>query len=409
MTSPNREAAQRLQLSVKTQKHIWGLFAGRCAMCKIFLVHSEESANALLGEVAHIIGDKTGAARGRHPATDTVRSHPDNLMLLCQADHKIIDDNPELYPIDRLRMIRRDYLSWLAHQLTPNVAWATMISQYLYLNVPRLDEFSMLSGLRIERPAETDIKALHRAGHSIAEFMDSYRRALEQATIAAVDLTSIAFVHEAYVGQIVSIDHQSFESEGLPFDRDDYFGAPDWASSGRRPKLTWTNGDVSVVLMIDSRWITTNTGYLIFTPSSGMALLSGYARITSVDYATLSMTATALALGVPVSGNEQAALASARLSRPAAVDLSRYEDDASKARDQIWDDDPPINCDICKSEMSEDRFMIDGSLKGSGDWKIMCSACFSRHGTGIGIGQGQLYRHERRGWLLVGGMPEPLY
>lgn len=399
-----------MPVSVRTQKHIWGLFAGRCAICRNHLVHVEGVANTLLGEVAHIVGEKPGAARGDHPMSMDNRSHADNLMLLCQADHKIIDDNPDLYPIERLRLIQRDFLCWLAGKLSPQVKWATTISQYLYLNVPRLDEFSTLSGFVIHRPAQTDAESLHQAGHSIYEFMECYRHALEQTTFAAVDLGSIAFAHEDYVGQIVSIDHMWFESRGLPHDRDDFFGSPDFGAKGRRPTLTWASSDVSLSLMIDSRWITTTTAYLLFTPQSGIVILSGFARITSVDYAAQTMTATALALGVPVSAGRRAAPALPRSSYARGpTDLSHFEDNVTKARGQIWESDEPDYCGLCQKCLVEDVYMVDGSTNRDHKWAIMCARCFSLHGSGIGIGHGQLYRRDQREWLLVGGMPEPLY
>lgn len=102
---------------VRVQKLIWGTFAGRCAMCRKRLVHDDAGgALSLVGEIAHIVGAKESAARGRSRYTGS-RASPENLLLLCRDHHKIIDDHEDLYPADRLRRIRADHLAWLDGRL----------------------------------------------------------------------------------------------------------------------------------------------------------------------------------------------------------------------------------------------------------------------------------------------------
>ncbi|SRR6266568_2780482 len=64
---------------------------------------------------------------------------------------------------------------------------------------------------------------------------------------------------------------------------------------------------------------------------------------------------------------------------------------------------PPDACDLCQAPLSEHRWMIDGQTVSS-EWANMCPACYSKHGTGIGYGIGQLYLNLGDGnWRLVGG------
>lgn len=108
-----------MPVSVRVQKLIWGEFAGRCALCRKSLVHSvEDRVSSLLGEIAHIVGEKESAARGRAAYTGS-RNDPENLILLCREHHKIVDDHESLYSADRLRKVRADHLAWLEACLKP--------------------------------------------------------------------------------------------------------------------------------------------------------------------------------------------------------------------------------------------------------------------------------------------------
>ncbi|MDQ8754921.1 hypothetical protein RCO27_01650 [Sphingosinicella sp. LHD-64] len=92
-------------------------------MCRKSLVHSvEDGIPSLLGEIAHIVGEKESAARGRTVWTGS-RNDPENLILLCREHHKIVDDHEALYPADRLRKVRADHLAWLETQLTTVQRW----------------------------------------------------------------------------------------------------------------------------------------------------------------------------------------------------------------------------------------------------------------------------------------------
>jgi hypothetical protein len=65
--------------------------------------------------------------------------------------------------------------------------------------------------------------------------------------------------------------------------------------------------------------------------------------------------------------------------------------------------DAPGECDRCCGSFSEEKYMIDGKLRGAGAWGFMCADCFGFVGEGIGWGVGQLYLKEKDKWLLVGG------
>jgi hypothetical protein len=65
----------------------------------------------------------------------------------------------------------------------------------------------------------------------------------------------------------------------------------------------------------------------------------------------------------------------------------------------------PEVCDCCSKSFEGQQYMIDGGLKGSIAWANMCAECFSRVGTDIGWGKGQLYLKHEGSWLMVAGFP----
>ena len=87
--------------SEKDIKLLWGRAAGRCSYCQCDLTHIMDGlGNYHVGEMAHVIGKKKGAARtteGTGPDTY------DNLILLCPTHHRMIDKAPEgAYPNEML-------------------------------------------------------------------------------------------------------------------------------------------------------------------------------------------------------------------------------------------------------------------------------------------------------------------
>ncbi|MGI8515569.1 MAG: hypothetical protein ACR2NT_10625 [Acidimicrobiia bacterium] len=60
--------------------------------------------------IAHIEGDKPGAARYNAAMTDSDRQGYDNLLLLCPNHHRKIDYlTPDEYTVERLRQIKADH------------------------------------------------------------------------------------------------------------------------------------------------------------------------------------------------------------------------------------------------------------------------------------------------------------
>lgn len=74
------------------------------------------------------------------------------------------------------------------------------------------------------------------------------------------------------------------------------------------------------------------------------------------------------------------------------------------AQDEIYFN-APEQCDVCKTTLTDKRFMVDGNFKPGGClWGCMCAKCFLKVGEGIGWGKGQLYTKLENGeWLMTAG------
>src|SRR5262249_27866768 len=104
----NKETTKRTQTepSRPTVKRLFALSGNLCAfpLCTSPLVDPE--THSILGEICHIRGENPGSARYDPAQSPDDRHSFDNLVLMCGQHHKVIDDNPHQYPIDRLRAIK---------------------------------------------------------------------------------------------------------------------------------------------------------------------------------------------------------------------------------------------------------------------------------------------------------------
>lgn len=94
----------------KDLKLLWGKAAGRCSYpgCQKDLTPILLNSGAVvLGEMAHVIGRKAGAARS-DAAMGIDDSYP-NLILLCPTHHTLIDKAPRDFPVELLRKWKADW------------------------------------------------------------------------------------------------------------------------------------------------------------------------------------------------------------------------------------------------------------------------------------------------------------
>lgn len=87
--------------------------------CRALLVQDRTKADreAIVGEMAHIRGEKPGAARYDSNMTDDERNSYDNLIFLCVRCHTIIDKQVSTYTVDLLHKIKTEHEDWVRGSL----------------------------------------------------------------------------------------------------------------------------------------------------------------------------------------------------------------------------------------------------------------------------------------------------
>lgn len=398
--------------SERTAKIVWGQCAARCCICKKDLLFEANGVvSSLIGEVAHIVGETTAAARGASPLSLSQRNEAENLLLLCREHHKIVDDNPATYPVERLHEIKADHLSWIATSLIKPSAWQSTISQFTYINVPRLCEQAELRGYKVDLRHYKVSQTLHSLGWDLNHVMSAFHAVLARLSVDAVPIKD-AILHESMVGVEISFERQRFRTKNVPMD------VPDDAARLRKftgslakdPHIYCQVGSFKVVMFIDPRWITTSTAFTLFRPSSGQSVFSGLGRVTGVDYEAGVVTATPWVIGLPRSpfddAREMTGLRVVTASGGTAM-LDSLVDMGRAKKDGVYFSPPPTHCDLCRRSLAKDKYMIDGAVKDLGGWACMCADCFNSRGRKIGWGHGQLYLRDENGWLEVAGFPPP--
>src|SRR5687767_15113789 len=108
-----------MTITVKTQKMLWGRAANRCSMCRLELVMdaSETDDESLVGEACHIVASSPDGPRGVSQLTQEQRDKFANLVLLCNVHHKLVDDQPNAYSVERLIEVKAEHEQWVRTQL----------------------------------------------------------------------------------------------------------------------------------------------------------------------------------------------------------------------------------------------------------------------------------------------------
>lgn len=99
-------------------KLLWGRSGNRCAICRCKLSQEPPASGALVvGEQAHIVGEKEDAPRGKSVLGSRERDAYANRILLCPNDHTLIDKAPSDYPVERLYVLKAEHELWVETQL----------------------------------------------------------------------------------------------------------------------------------------------------------------------------------------------------------------------------------------------------------------------------------------------------
>jgi len=134
-----------MSINLKTHKMIWGRSGNICAFpdCKKELVMdiSETDDISVVGEEAHIVAKENNGPRGNSSLTAEDRDKYNNLILMCSIHHKVIDEHPNKYPVEKLISYKKNHENWVKNNLSLNVnkqkedeVYATYIDEIMKLS-----------------------------------------------------------------------------------------------------------------------------------------------------------------------------------------------------------------------------------------------------------------------------------
>jgi hypothetical protein len=108
-----------MPITDRTRKILWGRSGNLCVLCRRTLIEdgTAVSDESVVGDECHIIGEKPGASRGHLGLGRNDLDEYDNLILLCKVHHKLVDDQPETYPVERLRAMKAAVEAWVKEKL----------------------------------------------------------------------------------------------------------------------------------------------------------------------------------------------------------------------------------------------------------------------------------------------------
>jgi len=113
----------------KDQKIIFIRSGNRCAIptCRRVLIidRTQNDKESVIGEVAHINGENSGSARYEKDMTPIQRNSCDNLLLVCPACHKEIDDQPNKYTKEILKDIKNKHETWVINSTKQEIVNVT--------------------------------------------------------------------------------------------------------------------------------------------------------------------------------------------------------------------------------------------------------------------------------------------
>jgi hypothetical protein len=102
-----------MEVPPKEQRILSITSGNRCAFpgCPEALVKFEGPFHrpVVTGQIAHIVSESNSGPRGCESMLNGTHNKYENLIFLCPAHHKIVDENPATYTAERLRQMKSDH------------------------------------------------------------------------------------------------------------------------------------------------------------------------------------------------------------------------------------------------------------------------------------------------------------
>ena len=109
----------RTSIPQKTLRVLFARSQNQCAFpgCKATIVDQE--GDVVYGEVCHIEGVEPGSARHNPQRDPGTLNDGDNLILLCERHHKLVDSDPRTYTVQSLRQMKARHEQQGPIEITP--------------------------------------------------------------------------------------------------------------------------------------------------------------------------------------------------------------------------------------------------------------------------------------------------
>jgi HNH endonuclease len=107
-----------VSISTHARKVLWSLSANACARCHATLVRAPEATgdpHAVVGQECHIVAQAPSGPRGEKDSREDIDDYA-NLILLCANCHAVVDAQPEHFPPEELRRIKRTHEEQVAQR-----------------------------------------------------------------------------------------------------------------------------------------------------------------------------------------------------------------------------------------------------------------------------------------------------
>ena len=130
-----------------------------------------EAGSSLIGEECHIEAQSVNGPRFNPKLSEKQINDYRNLILLCPTHHKIVDDNPEEYPVEALKKMKADHEARVRRALEDKAGNDDMHYEAIIMYVDMMLEFeyweAWTSYLLNAQPLTTtekinDIEEIHR-------------------------------------------------------------------------------------------------------------------------------------------------------------------------------------------------------------------------------------------------------
>ena len=116
----SKQNHDKMTITDKTRKLLWGRSGSRCAICKQELIISatSEDNESIVGDECHINSGEINGPRYNPSYPEEKIDSYENLMILCRVHHKMVDDQPSTFTSEILLQIKNNHEISVAEMLS---------------------------------------------------------------------------------------------------------------------------------------------------------------------------------------------------------------------------------------------------------------------------------------------------